>query len=871
MRNEIVGFEHLHLHTDFSVLDGYGMVEEYAKRAPEINQQYLCISDHGALGSIPRQIKACEKNGIKPIFACELYLNQMQPEVKPGEVMANYTSTLDPAEKKKLNKSYHLLGIAYNQTGYSNLVKLSSWGWTRGFYRKPRVNYEMLEKHKEGIIFTSCCYMSEVGQAFENHGEDAAFDVIEKYMAMFGDKFYLEFMLLDFVKQKPYDIFIIKAHQKYNIPLIVTNDCHYCKKEDSRMQRLMLMVQTRKTISQIERAIEDDATADFFELQDQNLWQKSEEELNAKWLSDYSDVIDFEIFTQAKLNTIEVCKLASGVELDRSIKLPELEDDNERLKEAVLEGFGIRRLPKTREYLDRIKDELELIFKKNFSSYFLIQKMMTDEGRRVCPEIMGFGDGSEGVGPGRGCLSGNTPVVVGNGSTKNLKNISRGDLVVCRDGVLRPVLKTFEYSVDETLLNIKCYYGETTGITLTLDHKVFCEKGKRPENYENWADSTRKSRKSWLEPKGDLNWIPASEVKVGDWVFVPTPQNSKPIKSIDLAKFENGTSITVDEQYVYHNVINPLTKNTNRIKRSLRNIPLDDDWCYVLGRFAGDGWTRSRRDDPTIAFALHSDDVEGLELLEDIFIKYEFDDQLVSKHKEKALKQFFVKNKCLHSLFENLFEDYEHTAETKHVPKVILEGSKKQALAFLRGYFDSDGHLDAHKTKFTSVSRRLVDEVRFLCWKAGIPASLGVDDRDDPREEFANAQKSYYINIPKTLEIDGKGNEKRYVYRNVEGGILLRVRSIKEITDVNKVYDLQIADESNYLTSSFLVHNSGVGSLVNYCLGVTDVNPIEHELLFWRFLSPARGGRQMKIRFQRKPIDESSEIVGVEQVEECPF
>lgn len=405
---EIVGFEHLHLHTDFSVLDGYGTVDEYARRAPQINQRFLTISDHGSMGAIPRQVQCCEENGIQPIFAIELYVNPLQPEIgKDWADMSEFYSQLDETQKKHCRKSYHLLAIAVNEQGYSNLVRLSSLGWTKGFYYKPRVNHEWLMAHKEGIIFTSCCYNSEIGQAFDAGGDDAGFDMVEKYIEMFGrDNFYLEMMLLDFSKQKPYDKFIIKAHERYGLPLIITNDTHYCLEEDSHMQRLMLMVQTGKTIQEIQNALAKEDMADLFELQDQNLYMKSEEEINEKWLKDYSDAIDYELFKQAKMNTVKICERAKGVKLDRTIKLPEIQDANEQLKESIMHGFIKRRLPKNREYLERIKEEYELICRKEFSSYFLIQKMMTDEARRKCAELLGYGDGSAAVGPGRGSAVG---------------------------------------------------------------------------------------------------------------------------------------------------------------------------------------------------------------------------------------------------------------------------------------------------------------------------------------------------------------------------------------------------------------------------------------------------------------------------------
>lgn len=390
------------------------MVEEYAIRAPLINQKFLTISDHGMLGAVPRQIKACDKindkNGkdtLSPIFASELYVNRLQPESNGLEDMQKFMSSLNEEEQQECKAGAHLLAIAYNEVGYRNLVRLTSWGWTKGFYRRPRVNYEQLLKHKEGLFFTSCCYNSEVGRAFDKHGEDAAFDMIERYVEMFGkEHYFLELMLLDFAKQKPYDAFIIKAHERFNLKLILTNDCHYCQAEDSHFQRLMLMVQTNRTIQEIQKALAENSMQDFFELQDANLWMKSEEELNEKWLKDYQDIIPYELFCDAKRNTVEICNKAKGVKLNRDLKLPVLPDADEILKEEIMKGFKIRNLPKTREYLDRVKEEYSLITRKGFASYFLMQKKMTDEARRVCAELLGFGDGSQALGPGRGSAVG---------------------------------------------------------------------------------------------------------------------------------------------------------------------------------------------------------------------------------------------------------------------------------------------------------------------------------------------------------------------------------------------------------------------------------------------------------------------------------
>lgn len=413
MSLKVFGFEHLHLHsTHGSLLDGFGTCQEYANRW-QYHGNFLCVSDHGMLSGIPHQIRACDsinekqnKKVLQPIYAVELYVNRMHFEPTPTEkTRDSFVKRLSPEEYQEFKiKGNHLLAIAINQEGYKNLVRMSSWGYQNGFYSKPRVNYEVLKSHKEGIIFTSCCYASEIGRAFDTKGSEAAEEVLVRYMEMFQGQFYLEIMLLDFEKQKPYDIFILKMKEKYGLPLIVTNDVHYCLPEDSHYQRLMLMIQTGRTLPDIKKMIEsnDESVRDLFELQDSNLWMKTEEELNKMWELKYSDAIPKEIFEEGKKNTVEICQMAKGVELDRKLKFPKLPDEEGKLKEEILKGVKFRNIPKTSGYAVRIEEEYELICRKGFASYFLIIKKMTDEARRVCPKLLGWGNGREAVGCGRG-------------------------------------------------------------------------------------------------------------------------------------------------------------------------------------------------------------------------------------------------------------------------------------------------------------------------------------------------------------------------------------------------------------------------------------------------------------------------------------
>jgi DNA polymerase-3 subunit alpha len=411
---KITGFEHLHLHTDYSLLDGFGQCEEYSEHWHH-HGKYLCVSDHGMMGAVPRQIKACDdindkhgKGKLSPIFGIELYVNRMHSEATPTEeARDNFIAQLGPEELSEFKiKGNHLLAIATTQQGYSNLVQLSSWGFLNGFYSKPRVNYEVLQKHKEGVVFTSCCYASEIGRTFDKKGPEAAEEVLVRYMNMFQGQFYLEIMMLDFKKQKPYDQFIISMKDKYGLPIILTQDCHYCKKEDSHYQRLMLMIQTKRTLPEINKMIAENDMQDLFELQDTNLWMKTEEELNQFWQEKYSDIIPLEIFEEAKATTVKICEMAKGVELDRSIKFPIQENEKKALAQAIADGFKFRNLNPKGEYGRRVSEEFDIITRKGFSSYFLVQKKMTDEARRICPELLGWGDGREAVGPGRGSGAG---------------------------------------------------------------------------------------------------------------------------------------------------------------------------------------------------------------------------------------------------------------------------------------------------------------------------------------------------------------------------------------------------------------------------------------------------------------------------------
>lgn len=408
MKFEICGFEHNHNHGNYSLLDGISSVKDMCERAKQANMRNICITDHASMSVIPSQIRMCEEYGLNHIFGCEFYISPFQEPCPTKESLEQFLKNLDPEQTKQWRKNYHFLGLAFNEVGYKNLVKLNSWSYANGWGgnpRRARINRELLQAHKEGIIWSSCCYMSEIGQSFDKGGESAGEEMLQLYIAMLGkENFVLEIMMLDFEKQKPYDKFIIKMAEKYGMKIMLTQDSHYAQKEDAKQQKYTLMVRGKRTLKDIQTAIDSDPNADFFELQDQNLWMKSEDELNEFWEAKYKDIIPYEIFCSAKRESVNISNKCKNIKLDRSMKLPKIPDADSKLWDLILEGIKKRNIPKTKEYMKRILEEYDLIVRKEFSSYFLIQREIINEAKNKLSQS-GL-DGANAVGPGRGSVCG---------------------------------------------------------------------------------------------------------------------------------------------------------------------------------------------------------------------------------------------------------------------------------------------------------------------------------------------------------------------------------------------------------------------------------------------------------------------------------
>ncbi|MCR5609196.1 MAG: DNA polymerase III subunit alpha [Lachnospiraceae bacterium] len=231
-----MNFTHLHVHTEFSLLDGSSKIKELVKRAKELGMDSLAITDHGVMYGAIDFYKAANDIGIKPIIGCEVY-------VSPG-------SRFDREQDKSESRYYHLVLLAENNKGYSNLIKIVSKGFIEGFYYKPRVDYEVLEQYHEGIIALSACLAGEVAVKLRRGLYDEAVESALKYENIFGKgNFFLELQDHGIAEQKTVNQGLLRISKEYGIDLVCTNDSHYTYAEDATAHDILLCIQTQKKIT----------------------------------------------------------------------------------------------------------------------------------------------------------------------------------------------------------------------------------------------------------------------------------------------------------------------------------------------------------------------------------------------------------------------------------------------------------------------------------------------------------------------------------------------------------------------------------------------------------------------------------------------
>lgn len=338
-----MSFVHLHLHTEYSLLDGCCRIEKLIDAVAQKGQTAVAITDHGVMYGAIDFYKAAKKKGIKPIIGCEVYVAPKSRFEKQKSADGNY---------------YHLVLLCKNNEGYNNLIKLVSLSFTEGFYSKPRVDEELLRKYSGGLIALSACLAGEIPKALMANDYQKAYNTALKYKEIFGeDNYFLEIQDHNIEEQKRINPLLLKLSKETGIPLVATNDVHYIEKEDALMHRVLLCVQTGSKIT--EKIPLEFKTEEFY--------LKTEQEM-------------MELFShcpEAILNTQKIAERCN-VEFEfGKIKLPYFDtkgkDHFEYLRDMCYEGlyklYGETPQPKVKERLDY---ELSVISKMGYVDYYLI-------------------------------------------------------------------------------------------------------------------------------------------------------------------------------------------------------------------------------------------------------------------------------------------------------------------------------------------------------------------------------------------------------------------------------------------------------------------------------------------------------------------
>ena len=231
-----MAFAHLHVHTEYSLLDGSNKIKEYVSQVKALGMDSAAITDHGVMYGVIDFYRACKSEGIRPVLGCEVY-------VAPG-------SRFDREKNAGDDRYYHLILLAENNTGYSNLMKIVSRSFTEGYYYKPRVDLDLLREFHEGIICTSACLAGEVARNIVRGNMAEAEQAALRYRDIFGDEnFFLELQDHGYKDQQTVNAALLNMHEKYGIPLVATNDVHYTYKEDAEPHDILLCIQTGKKLS----------------------------------------------------------------------------------------------------------------------------------------------------------------------------------------------------------------------------------------------------------------------------------------------------------------------------------------------------------------------------------------------------------------------------------------------------------------------------------------------------------------------------------------------------------------------------------------------------------------------------------------------
>lgn len=361
-----IDFTHLHVHTQFSILDGAAPIDRLMQKVKECGMKSLAITDHGNMFGVLCFMKEAKEHGVKPIIGCEVYVAE--------------NSRLDKT-KPEDRSGYHLVILAKNKNGYRNLSKIVSIGYIEGHYYRPRIDFETLQKYHEDLIVLTACLGGELPKAILNGNMKKAEALVKKYKELFKDDFYLELQNHGMDDQVVVNKALVELSEKFDVKLVATNDVHYINEEDAEVHDILVCMHTKKDLN--------DPTRMKYTGQE---YLKTPQEM-AELFKHLPDAIK---------NTVEIDNKIESYDIKHEIILPRFplpegfETNDEYLKHLCYEGAKKLYNNITEEIKNRIDYELEVIENMGFAGYFLIVQDFINEAKKM----------DVAVGPGRGSAAG---------------------------------------------------------------------------------------------------------------------------------------------------------------------------------------------------------------------------------------------------------------------------------------------------------------------------------------------------------------------------------------------------------------------------------------------------------------------------------
>ena len=698
-----IDFVNHHVHSYFSALDGMPSTEDICERIVELGQKSFSITDHGTMSGIPSAYRIAKKAGIGFTPGIEMY----------------FTKDRKIRSKDRLGeKYYHLILLAHNNQGYKNLSAMQTPAWEEGYYHKPRVDYEILDKYHEGLTVTTACLGGLVNQLLLRDNMKEAEKELGTLIDIFGkENVYVEIQRHDLPEQERILGKQVELAKKTGLELLATCDSHYCCPDDSDYHDSLLCTSTKAQKHETKR----------FKFETSNFYLHSAQEM--------SELFPEKDFPRALSNTVELAEkteFSMKIDDDKEYIMPKIDTkkgltEAETLREHVIKGaseakrYGDTEGNIPEHVMERIDYELGIIDNMNFNGYFLIVENL----------VKLFAKNGIYVGPGRGCLAPETLVYTNKGLTP-IKNMNIGDSIISETGKVRKINNVLTHKTEkgEKLISLTNELGKN--IQLTEKHRVLTS-----------------------DVHGEKQWKKAKDILVGD-IIVYSSNNNEP------DYFTLG--------------------NNKQLK--------DTQWGYLIG-------------------ASLTAKVKDNHLYWNIDNNQLFGETLLSILDDKNIKYTYVKDNSILESITIVDEDFVNYIIRNKNNRFIGLGN----VNFTKGFIQSLRSCKDNVPCLYEIeldNRDALQALQVAADSVGIHATI----------------KDNVITLDKTM---GVGAEQRFMV------------TVKDVVEAPKeVYDISVDGEPSFLTPFGTIHNSAPGSVVVYCLGITNLDPFAHTLFFERFLNPYR-------------------------------